>query len=387
MIGQIIFTISAFVLFVYILLLKLIRKNDTTYLSILGIQSIGILLNLIKINFNILNNIAWQIILYLFCIITPIAVFILEYKNINVSEILRIIKAQIYLWLDKPKKAKSILVDLVSKYKGSYIGHKMLAHMYEQEGGMRKAIDEYVQVLDIKKNDYNSYYKISVLLNELGKKEEATQMLRTLLKNRPQTYEASKLLGNIYLEQKEFKKAIEVYTNALKHLPENYEIYYNLGVCYARINDFDIARKCFQKTVEINEDIYLAYYRLGQIALLYRDFEVAEENFTKSLYNEKEAKAYFELAKIHVMKNQKAKAILDIRNCLKINSAYYEKVQNEPTLFPIKQSIEKPETQNKIEYEETEKEKEIDEYLNDTYNLTKILNRQKENKNGISKKK
>jgi len=29
----------------------------------------------------------------------------------------------------------------------------MLANLYEKEGGMRKAIDEYVQVLDIKKND------------------------------------------------------------------------------------------------------------------------------------------------------------------------------------------------------------------------------------------
>lgn len=102
--------------------------------------------------------------------------------------------AQSYIWIGNPKKAKKILIDLVSKYKGSYIGHKMLAHIYEKEGGMRKAIDEYVQVLDIKKNDYDSYYKISVLLNELGKKEEAMEMLRTLLKNRPQTYEASKML-------------------------------------------------------------------------------------------------------------------------------------------------------------------------------------------------
>lgn len=70
----------------------------------------------------------------------------------------------------------------------------MLAHIFEKEGGLRKAIDEYVQVLDIKKNDYESYYRISILLNELGKKDEATEMLKTLLKNKPQMYEASKML-------------------------------------------------------------------------------------------------------------------------------------------------------------------------------------------------
>ena len=137
--------------------------------------------------------------LYLLCIITPIAVFLLEAKNINVSEILRITIAEIHLLLNNTKKAKKILIDLVSKYKESYIGHKMLAHIYEKEGGMRKAIDEYVQVLDIKKNDYNSYYRISFLLNDLGKKEEAVDMLKILLKNRPQIYEASKMLRtNLY---------------------------------------------------------------------------------------------------------------------------------------------------------------------------------------------
>lgn len=102
--------------------------------------------------------------------------------------------AQNYLWLNNPKKAKRILIDLVSKYKDSYLGHKLLARIYEQEGGMRKAIDEYVQVLDIKKNDTNSYYKISVLLKDLGRNDEAVEMLRTLLKTKPDMYEASKLL-------------------------------------------------------------------------------------------------------------------------------------------------------------------------------------------------
>lgn len=190
-----------------------------------------------------------------------------------------------------------------------------------------------------------------------------------------------KCYGQIYIEQKDFKKAIEVYTNALKYYPENYETYYNLGVCYSMINDFDIARKCFQKTVELNDDIYIAYYRLGQIALLYRDFDAAEENFAKSLYNEKEAKAYYELAKIHMMKNQKEKAILDINNSIKINSEYYQIIQNEPVLFPIKQSITKPEHEIKPEYTETKQELEIEAYLNDTYNLTKILNSQEEKHN------
>ncbi len=53
MAWQILFTSIAFILFIDILLKKMVRKNDTTYLIILGMQAIGILLNLIKISFDI----------------------------------------------------------------------------------------------------------------------------------------------------------------------------------------------------------------------------------------------------------------------------------------------------------------------------------------------
>ena len=162
-------------------------------------QAFGILLNLIKINFNILNEIYGTIIIYFLCIVIPFLVFILERKGVNISELIMIINAQICLWLNKTKKAKKILIDLVTKHSNSYLGHKKLAHIYEKEGGMRKAIDEYVQALDIKKDDYKSYYRISVLLNDLDKKDEAIEMLRVLLKSKPEVYEATNMLRrNIY---------------------------------------------------------------------------------------------------------------------------------------------------------------------------------------------
>lgn len=187
--------------------------------------------------------------------------------------------------------------------------------------------------------------------------------------------------GKIYLEKKEYKNAIDTFTNLVKYKDEDYLIYYKLGICYSRINDFNVAKQCFQKVIELDENMYLAYYRLGQIALLYRDFDVAEENFLKSIYNEKEAKSYLELAKIHVMKNQKEKAISDINKAIKADSRFYEIALKEPMIYPIKQHIEKPEMETKIQYNETQEEKEIEEYLNNTYNLTKVLNRRKEEYN------
>jgi hypothetical protein len=130
----------------------------------------------------------------------------------------------------------------------------------------------------------------------------------------------------------------------------------------------------------LNNNNYIAYYRLGQIALLYRDFDMAETYFANSAYKEKEAKSYYELTKIHMMKNQKDKAALTVQKAIEADSKYYIIAKEEPILFAIKEFIKKPETTQKKVQEETKTEQMIEEYLNDTYNLTKILNKQEESK-------
>ena len=67
----------------------------------------------------------------------------------------------------------------------------------------------------IRSNDYKSYFKISKLLNDLGKKDEAIEMLQNLVKNKPDYYEASIQLGELLCEQERFKEAANVYNAAL----------------------------------------------------------------------------------------------------------------------------------------------------------------------------
>lgn len=194
MIEKILFSLIALLLFLYVFAFKMIKKNDTTYLAVLVAQAIGILMNFIKIIFNIFTGTISKVIIYFLCLILPLVVLILEHKGINFSELIYISISKILLLSGKRKRAKEILINLVSKYDKSYMGHKMLAEIYEKEGGMRKAIDEYVKVLDIKGNDYKVYFKISKLLKDLKKDKEAIEMLNILVKKKPELYEASKML-------------------------------------------------------------------------------------------------------------------------------------------------------------------------------------------------
>ena len=383
MIEKIIVTLVSFILFLYVFFFKMIKKNDTNYLIILGIEAIGILINFIQIIFGVLRNSFFNVIVYIFAIIIPVLVFLLEYKNINVSEIMYLFAARICLLFGKTKKTKELLLELNSKYQNSYFAHKMLAEIYEKEGGMRKSIEEYVKVLEIKRNDYKSYYKISILLRDLGRNKQAILMLQNLLKVKPEHYQASKMLSELLIETEDYKKAISVINKALKIHEDKQELIYNLGIAYVKTNEFSLAKKCFEQVVSLDNEHYNAYYRLGQIALLYRDFDMAENYFSNSTYNEKEAKSYYELTKIYMMKNQKDKAALAIGKAIDADSKFYTIAKEEPILFSIKQYIKKPETTVETKkQEESKTEKMIEEYLNDTYNLTKILNKQQEeNKN------
>ena len=383
MIGKIIFSLISFLLFVYVFIFKLIKKNDTTYLFVLISEAIGIALNFIQILFNVLNGAFFVIITYLLCIIIPALILGLEIKGINASEYLSVATSRILIILGNRKKAKDILNNLVSKYDKSYLGHKMLAEIFEQEGGMRKAIDEYVKVLDIRSNDHKSYFKISKLLNDLGKKDEAIEMLRILSKQKPDLYEPSKMLGDLLLEKENFKDAIYAYTQAIKADIEKAEAYYNLGIAYARMNEFSFAKECFLKTVEIDSNSYNAYYRLGQISLLYRDINEAEQFFLQSMYGETEIKSFYQLAKIYMMKNDKQKAAMFLNKATEISEEYYKKMAEEPIFFSIKDQIIK--TEKNTEYVESEMEKNISEYLDNTYLLTKVLDEKKKTRNTKSK--
>ena len=385
MILKILITLVSFILFIYMFYFKLIKKNDTNYLIILGIQAVGILINFIQIIFGVLKGTCWNIIIYIFAIIIPALVFALEYKKLNISELMYVFISKICILFGKEKKAKEFLIDLTDKYPESYNAHKMLAEIYEKEGGMRRAIEEYVKTLEIRRNDYKSYYKISVLLKDLGRNKQAILMLNNLLKVKPDHYLAIKMLSDLLIESEDYKQAISVINKALKHYENDEELIYDLGIAYAKINEFNLAKKCFEQVVSINNQNYNANYRLGQIALLYRDFDMAEKYFSNSAFEEKEAKSYYELTKIHMIKNQKDKAATTLEKAINTNSKYYAIAKEEPMFYPIKQFIKPAKSNNNEnannnnEYE-SKKEKMIEDYLNDTYNLTKILAQKEENK-------
>ena len=387
---KIIFNILAFSLFV-LMFFKMIKKNDSNYVVILCLQALGITINFVEIIFKLQFGMFMRIIMYLLSVIIPMIIIYIEYKKINFSELVYVTLSKGCMLFGNDKSAKNFLIKLVSKYPESYLGHKLLAKIYEKEGGMRKAIDEYVQVIDINKQDYDSYYRISFLLNELGKKEEATGMLETLLRKKPEMLEATTLLGDLYCEQERYKEAANIYNDALKYNPASYDIYYNLGIVYTMLNDFQNAKICYEKAAAINTLLYNSYYYLGEISFIYNDLEEAEKYFMQAIKDEElEPKAYYNLAKLYMLRGDKENAIKFLNVAIEIDPYMYKKAEAEPIFIPIKGYINFPNLDEAEPRKEklAQKEKKAQKHLEETMKLVGKLSRneQKVRKENVQEK-
>lgn len=368
------FNLLAVSLFI-IIFFKMIARNDTSYVSFLVLEFIGIFVEFIEILKGTTFAIWLKCITYFIAIVLPLVIIMLEKNNKYLLEYIYVCLAKIYKLFNQ-SKSKKMLLKLVTKYPECYIGHKMLAEIYVKEGGRRKAIDEYVKAIDINKKDYDSYYEIAFLLNELDKKEESIQMLNTLVNKKPDYYKASELLGSLLCEKEMFKEAINVYQNAIQFDPNNYEIYYNLGIAYTRLNDFQKAQEYYKMAAEINAELYLAMYNLGMLSLMFGDIEEAKTYFEKSVDGEfVEAKGYFNLARIACINGEKENAINYLNHAIELNGNLAKKALNDNIFIPIQKYIHVPhniaEQENKME----EKEIKAQEHLEQTYEIVGTLSK------------
>lgn len=380
LIEQLIFIIIAFALFVY-MFYKLIKKNDTKYVPILAIEAIGIAIDFVQLYFTEEDiGTVTRIIIYTLSIIIPILIIVLEKLNSNFSEMADSFIARMHLVFGNTKAAKNKLIKLVTEYPESYIGHKLLAQIYEKEGGQRKAVDEYVQAIDINKQDYDSYYKVANLLTDLDKKDEAAKMLTSLLSKKPDYTEATVALGDLLIEQENYKEAANIYLEALKYSPTSYDLNYNLGIVYTMLNDFQNAKMYYERAAQLNSMVYNTKYSLAEIAMMYKELEEAEQYFLQVIDDEElGADAYLELAKIYLIKNDKDQAIRYANVAIQEQpKRIVEKIQNDVTFAIIISKLSIPfnleiEGEEEKPHKLTKKEIKAKEHLEQMVEITKKI--------------
>lgn len=366
-IEKIFFNLIAIALFT-IIFMKLIRKNDTSYIVILILEFLGIAINFIELFASTTFNWFFRILMYVLAVLIPLFVLWLEhYKRMNFPELFNLIICEILVKSDKMDQAKTIMLNFMHKNPNSIVAHKFMAQCYEKKENYDAAISEYIKVTDLDKNDMEIAYSLASVLNKNRQNERAIIVLQEIIRRTPENEDVTNLLGNIYFEEEKYKEASSVYMAALRYHPGSYDIYYNLGMIYTMINDFGRAKEFYEKAAEINSMSYHAKLSLGQIALIYGDLDEAEKYFMAGTQSEQtESGSYYYLSKIAMLKGDQDKATNYMKVAVNLDSKNYKQLQKDPIFTPIRKEVPKPEEINREEVQEVKKEtdKEMEQIKN-----------------------
>jgi tetratricopeptide (TPR) repeat protein len=140
-----------------------------------------------------------------------------------------------------------------------------LAGLYEQIKQNEIAIDIYESMPENSPLRSNADIQIGLLLEALGRAEEAEKHLAAITVANPKDIEAFNALGNLQRTRKEFGKAAETYTKVIELSPPNerslWPIYYFRAISYERQKIWPKAEADFLKALELfpNQPLVLNY--------------------------------------------------------------------------------------------------------------------------------
>ncbi|MBO5141589.1 MAG: tetratricopeptide repeat protein [Clostridia bacterium] len=338
-IERIVYCVVCIVLFGFICN-KYFKTKSSIYLSLLAIQLVCMLTQLIAFFANIYVDIFMQLYILVFNIILPSCVFAAGYLNINIEELIEIKMGDFYAKKGSYDKAIEKYKKAISKNNNNAQTFAKLGRIYNAKGDRRTAFDKFARAIDINRNDYRSYYEIGVIFNDMGKQADAQIVLDNALRIKPDFTPASELLAVVLCAQNKYDEAINVYKNATRYDSDNYQLYYQMGVVRTELRDFTEAKECYEKAIELNPSLYQAYFSLGQINLLKGELDQAEKMFKKSLVSkELTAKSYYQLAKVYILNDEEIKAVTYLGYAIDIDSSYKYKAESEPLFAKIKDYI------------------------------------------------
>lgn len=379
-VEKIFFNLIAIALFT-IIFMKLIHKNDTSYIIILVCEFIGIAINFVELFLPTTLNAFFRVTIYFLAILIPLWVLWLEYfRKMNFPEFFNLMIAKILVSKGQQEQAKTRITNFLSKNPNSQVAHKFMAECYEKEENYDAAVSEYRKVAELNRNDLEVAYSLASVMNKNKQNEQAIEVLQDILRHKPENENATNLLGDIYFEEEKYKEAASLYMAALRYHPGSYDLYYSLGMVYTMCNDFSRAKECYEKAAEINSMSFHAKLSLGQIALAYGDLDEAEKYFMQGIQSEEtEAGSYYYLSKIAMLKGDEDKATNYMKVAVDLDSTNYKQLQKDPIFTPIRQEIPKPEKIEKQEIEEVKKEtdQEMKHIVEEDKGKKKIVSKEK----------
>lgn len=336
MVEVIVFLILSLILLVFLIISYLKKKNKKLIISLI----ISLLSNLVFLIYFIiqkeLNNI-FRILFITFSLFIPLVNILLVGKEYSFKEAITLFIVNLLLFFKNSKLAKKVIINFLKNKPHSFQLRKKLGNIFKKEGGIRKALNEYIIAINLKQ-DSKLYLEVAHIFYDLGNIEDARDCLIYILSKEQDFLDGHLFLAEIYLELEKNKEAANTLNDALKSLKDkgDFNIYFKLGEIYCKLNDFKSSKENFQKAYDINPKDILLFY-IGQIYLIENEEEKAIENL-KEILDNKNLRPYvlYELARIAVYRCENKKAISYINEAVKLEERLKERALNDHIFLNIK---------------------------------------------------
>lgn len=210
--------------------------------------------------------------------------------------------AQFLLKRKQPNRAEKILLNTLSKGRGSlpvlkllaqirvstgdWVGAQQIADAIKRSGSNALVADQIKGAILVGKKEYSesiallkgSYQSLPDSMQPIialvkayissGKVKEAEDFLDTVIKANPENINARILRGQVYSTQGQSENAISTFLDVIKREPNNSSAYYQLAIVYMREKNNDKAHETLKKALTISPENFIL--RLTQASLYER---------------------------------------------------------------------------------------------------------------------
>jgi cytochrome c-type biogenesis protein CcmH/NrfG len=120
-------------------------------------------------------------------------------------------------------------------------------------------------------------YVDATVLKDMDQTDEAVAKLHEAIKKNPEFSLAYSLLGDIYLESKEYEKSVRSYTRATQLNPFSFSDFFGLGTAYQEMKKWAEAAKAYVKACELKPEDVPARVKTATCYNELKEFDKAQE--------------------------------------------------------------------------------------------------------------
>ncbi|WP_321372105.1 tetratricopeptide repeat protein [uncultured Desulfuromusa sp.] len=194
------------------------------------------------------------------------------------SEYLRLLLAKAYLHRQQPEQAAATLDVLLERNFESVEGHQLMGDVLSYQRDFTSAADHFRLALNIDPSNSPLQLRLSMALAQLGRKDEAIDVLEKFLLQQPEASLAQLYLARLYLDKKQIDKASSVYRELLKNQPGQQQAVLEYGKILER-QDPDAAQELYEKFLEENPRAAGVRRQLAEYYLTQQLLEESLEQF------------------------------------------------------------------------------------------------------------